>query len=96
MKQFLLVQYTYRQHLDESGLRELTKRFGDLGEPPGTVAHYVKLDGTGGFTVVESRSDDDRAKAYETMISYGPWVEFEMTPVTTMDEALPSILKVYG
>lgn len=95
MKQFFLTMYTYKDHLDEMALRELTKRFGEVGESPGTVAHYVRLDGRGGFTVSE-RTAEQQAKAYETILSYGPWIDFEVIPVTTMADALPSILQLYG
>ena len=96
MRQFLLVRYNYHKDLDEARLRQLTKKFGEVGVAPGTIAHYVNLDGSGGFTVTESHSDEDRTKAFETTITYAPWMDFEVVPVTTIDEALPSILKLYG
>ena len=95
MKEFFLVRYTYKD-LDEVGLRELTKKFGEFGVSPGTVAHYVNLDGSGGFVILSAQTEEERAKGYEITIEYGPWVDFEITPVATMDEALPIILKVYG
>ncbi len=96
MKMYFFVKYSYHKDLDETSLRELTKRFGETGVAPGTIAHYVNLDGSGGFTITEAQSDGDRAKAFETTITYGPWMDFEIVPVTTMDDALPSILKLYG
>jgi hypothetical protein len=95
MNQLLLTVYTYKEHLDEVALRELTKRFGEVGEAPGTLAHYTRLDGRGGFTVAEA-TPEDQAKVFETLLSYAPWMTFEVIPVTTMAEALPSILKLYG
>lgn len=95
MKQLFLTVYRYKEHLDETSLRELTKRFGEVGESPGTIAHYVRLDGRGGFTVSE-RKPDDQVKAFETILSYGPWIDFEVIPITTMADALPSITQLYG
>lgn len=95
MKQLFLTVYTYKEHLDETSLRELTKRFGEVGESPGTIAHYSRLDGRGGFTVSE-RKPEDAVKAFETVLSYGPWIDFEIIPITTMSEALPSITQLYG
>lgn len=95
MKQLFLTVYTYKDHLDEMALRELTKRFVEVGESPGTIAHYSRLDGRGGFTLSE-RKPEDQVKAFETVLSYGPWIEFEIIPITTMAEALPSITALYG
>ena len=95
MKQLFLTLYTYKDHLDEMALRDLTKRFGEVGDSPGTLAHYTRLDGRGGFTVSET-TPEDQAKVFETVLSYGPWVDFQIFPVTTMADALPSILKMYG
>ncbi len=95
MKQLFLTIYTYKSNLDEASLRELTKRFGEVGETPGTIAHYSRLDGRGGFTVSE-RKPEDQVKAFETILSYGPWVDFEVIPITSMADALPSITALYG
>lgn len=95
MKQLFLTVYTYKDHLDEMSLRELTKRFAEVGESPGTIAHYSRLDGKGGFTLSE-RKPEDQVKAFETVLSYSPWIEFEIIPITTMAEALPSITALYG
>ena len=96
MKQLFLTVYTYKEHLDEVALRELTKRFGEVGESSGTLAHYTRLDGRGGFTVSELAEEHQQAAVFETILAYGPWIDFEIIPVTTMAEALPSILKLYG
>ena len=95
MQQLFLTVYTYKEHLDEPALRELTKRFGEIGESPGTLAHYTRLDGRGGFTVSEFKEGEQSA-VFETTIAYGPWMDFEIIPITTMADALPSILKLYG
>ena len=29
-------------------------------------------------------------------MQYGPWIEFESSPVTTIEEAFPVILSIYG
>lgn len=95
MKQLYLTAYTYKDHLDEAALRKLTKRFGEVGESPGTVAHYSRLDGRGGFTVSET-TEEQQASVFETIIAYAPWMDFEVVPVMTMADALPSIMKLYG
>ena len=93
MKQLFMTAYTYRD-LDSDNLKALTKRFLEVGDAPGVVAHYERLDGQGGFVVLDG--DGDTEKAYEVIIKYNPWIEFETIPVTTLDEALPVILRNYG
>lgn len=94
MKRLFLTAYRYRDHLSEQDLRALTKRFQEVGTSPGVLAHYERLDGRGGF-MVEERPEDD-ARSYEVTISYGPWIEFDVFPITTMEDAFPVIQRVYG
>lgn len=94
MKQLFMVAYRYRDKLDEDDLRHLTKKFVEFGEGPKPVAHYERLDGRGGFVIREF--EDDPEKVYETVVRYGPYMEFEVFPVTTMDDAFAVISSVYG
>jgi hypothetical protein len=94
MQRLFLTTYRYRTHLEEDDLRDLTKKFAEVGAAPGTIAHYTRLDGTGGF-VIQTDSGDD-AKVFEVTIQYAPWMEFEVIPVTTIEDAFPVIQKVYG
>lgn len=93
MKQLYLCSYRYRD-LDEEGLRALTQRFVDVGQSEGIIAHYTRLDGEGGFFVQEIAADP--AEDFENLLRYGPYIEFEFTTVTTIEEAFPVIQKVYG
>jgi hypothetical protein len=52
------------------------------------------MDGRSGFLIEEVPEDAERS--YEITISYGPWIQFEVFPVTTMAEAFPVIQRVYG
>jgi len=96
MERFVMTTYRYRDGLSADDLRELTTKFTKVGNFPGTLAHYTRLDGRGGFTVSEFQKEDDQAAVFENTIAYGPWIDFEIIPVTTMADALPSILKLYG
>jgi uncharacterized protein DUF3303 len=98
MKQFLLTRYTYKKHLDEVEIREMVKKFAEVGSGQRVLANYVALDGSGGYIISEALdlSPEEVAKEYETTIAYAPYMDFEMTPVTTIDDAVPSIFKVYG
>lgn len=95
MKRLYMTAYRYRKDLGEEDLRELTKKFAELGTSPGSIAHYERLDGAGGF-IIEDVSDQDAAKSYEITIRYSPWLDMEVFPITTIEDAYPVIQKVYG
>lgn len=94
MKHLYLTAYRYRQDLDHEDLRELTRKFTEVGNAPGVVAHYTRLDGQGGFLVQEA--SEDPAKDFEVTIQYSPWIVFEMVPTTTIEDAFPVIQSIYG
>jgi len=64
MKRLYMTAYRYRQNLGEADLRELTKKFAELGTVPGVIAHYERLDGMGGF-MIEDLSHEDAERSYE-------------------------------
>lgn len=94
MEQLFMTTYRYRDGLDADDLRDLTKKFVEIGTAPGTIAHYTRFDGQGGFLLRKETEDLD--KVFEVVIEYAPWMEFEVTPVTTIEEAFPVIQRVYG
>ena len=94
MKRLLMVTYRFKEGLGEQDLRALTKKFMEVGTNPGVLAHYSRLDGQGGFLVEDAT--EDPAIAYEVTITYSPWLEFEVFPITTMEDAFPVIQRVYG
>ncbi len=93
MKFMYMIAYRYKEGLNEDDLRTLTKRFVEVGNGPGIIAQYERLDGRGGFILEEL---DDPAAIYENILHYTPWVEFEVFPITTIQDAFPAILRVYG
>jgi len=94
MKTLYVTAYRFREDLDEDDLRELTKKFTETGNAPSVTAHYSRLDGGGGFVVQEVA--DDAAPDYEFTLRYAPWINFEVFPVATIEEAFPVIQRVYG
>lgn len=93
MKRLYLTAYRYHD-LDEEATRALTKKFTELGGRPGLVAHYERLDGRGGFIVQEVA--DDPEKDFERNIQLSQWMDIEVIPVSTMEDAFPVIVRVYG
>lgn len=94
MKPLYMITYRFRGGLGEDDLRKLTKKFAEVGQAPGVVAHYVRLDGGGGFMLQEQQEDPEAG--YENALRYLPWVESEEVPVATVEEAFPVVLRVYG
>jgi hypothetical protein len=94
MKTLYVTAYRYREDLGADDLRELTKLFTEVGAAPSVIAHYSRLDGQGGFVVQEAA--DDAAPDYEITLRYAPWINFEVFPVGTIEEAFPVIQSVYG
>jgi len=45
--------------------------------------------------MLQEQQEDPEA-SYETALRYQPWVELEITPVSTIEEAFPVALRVYG
>ncbi|MBK9180979.1 MAG: DUF3303 family protein [Acidimicrobiales bacterium] len=96
MKELYVTAYRFHSDLDREDFEELTKLFAELGSTPGTIAHYMAIGGGRGFVISEAISDDQRAKAFELNVRYARFMEFEVHPVVTIEEAFPVILQVYG
>ncbi len=94
MKALFVITYRFRGGLGEDDLKKLTKKFAEVGQPPGVVAHYVRLDGSGGFMIQELQEDPEAA--YENALRYQPWIEIEIVSVASIEEAFPVALRVYG
>jgi hypothetical protein len=94
MKRLIMGMYRYREGLREDDFRKLTKKFLEIGNSPGVIAHYQRLDGKGGFILEEVQEDPERS--FEFTLQYMPWIEFEVFPITTMEDAFPVIQRVYG
>ena len=94
MKTLYVIAYRFREDLHEADLRELTKKYTEVGNAPGVVAHYSRLDGQGGFVITERAEDE--APDYEVTLRYAPWIHFDVFPVATIEEAFPVIQRVYG
>lgn len=76
----------------KSDTTALMTEFGKRGEVPGTVGHYV-YPGGGGFVIVDQ---DDLSVLYETVTAYGEWLQFDVRPILTIDDALPHIASYLG
>jgi Domain of unknown function (DUF3303) len=96
MKELYVTTYRFHPDLDQDDFEALTKLFAEVGSTPGTIAHYMTIDGGSGFVVSEAVSDEERAKSFEMNVRYSRYMDFEVHPVISIEEAFPIILQVYG
>ena len=68
--------------------RRAHDKFGARGEVPGSIAHYV-YPGGGGVVIAEH---DDPKVIYEATVAYASWLDFDVKPALTIDDAVPIIL----
>ena len=64
-----------------------------MAPPAGEIAHYVRADGTGGYTITES---DDMNSAYADALAYSEFMTFTVTPVLKIDDAVGPIFEYLG
>ena len=82
-------EYQLNPHMPKAEVKRLMDEFGKRGAAEGEVAHYVKADGTGGFTVTEN---DDLSAAYADVLAYHEFMTFTITPVLNIDDAVGPIM----
>lgn len=91
----MLIATRYRFKGDQSpeSVKALLAVFAEHGGGDGEIAHYVAGDGRGGIVITEAESLDE---GYENALHFQQWMEMESTPVMTIEDALPTIMKVFG
>jgi len=88
-----VTDYQLKPHLTTAESKRLMDEFGKRGAAPGEIAHYVRIDGSGGVTVSEN---DDATAMYEYVLAFAEFIEFEVTPVLKIDDAVGPILAYLG
>ena len=88
-----ITDYRLKSHLTKADTKRLMDEFAKRGAVPGEIAHYVRADGSGGLTISEA---DDIAASYETVLAYSEFMEFDVTPVLKIDDAVGPILGYIG
>jgi hypothetical protein len=72
---------------------ELLAFYAAEGDPPGTVAHYVQVDGSAGYTL---REVDDLSDAYEATLAFERYLDLTVAPVLPVGDAVTKLLARYG
>jgi hypothetical protein len=84
-----ITEYKLKSHLTRADSKRLMDEFGKRGAAPGEVAHYVRMDGSGGVVIVES---DTTAGFYEYILAFAEYIDFDVTPGLKIDDAVGPIL----
>jgi hypothetical protein len=72
-------------------MREILKRYMDLGEDAAVIGHYIFADGSGGVVISDV---PDAELAYKTGLALGEFLaDFEEHSVLAIEDALPIVLK---
>ena len=88
----ICTRYRFTGDQSPDSVKEMLAVFAERGAADGEIAHYVLADGRGGFIITES---DSMEEGYEDALHYQRWLDFETVPVLTMEQALPTIMKVF-
>lgn len=88
-----ITTYKTKPYMSREDTKEMMAVFAEAGSAPGTIAHYVAVDGSHG--VVVSESDDVEAN-YRNLLRYTQWIEFDTASMLTVEDALPHILDELG
>lgn len=88
-----ITDYSFNAGMSKEQTAELMTMFAAAGSAPGTIAHYVNTDGSGGTVISDS---DDPVAAYRNAINYGPWMTLSTRPVLTVEDAVPQIADYLG
>jgi hypothetical protein len=80
--------YTFKPFMTKDETKTLLQAFAEFGNAPGTTAHYLRADGTGGTVIGET---DDIAVLYRNTLNYLEFIEFESHVVLSVEDAVPLV-----
>ena len=88
-----ITTYRLKPFMSKDETRELMSVFAEKGVGPGVTAHYFAADGSQGVVIGEQ---DDAAVIYENIVNYAEWIEYEIKPFITIEQAVPLIAAYLG
>jgi hypothetical protein len=89
----LLAEYRVKPHIAKADFKRLMDEFVQRGAQQGEVAHYVKADASGGYTIEE---ENTLTAAFEGALAYSEFMTFTVTPVLRIDDAVGPIMTYLG
>lgn len=87
--------YTFRGDISQESAKEMLAVISSRGLSPTEVAHYVHTDGSGGVVIAEIDAES-LSEVYEGVLHMQPWLDMHTTPVVKIEDAMPTIMNVYG
>ncbi len=88
-----VTKYTFKGDQSPDSVKALLGVFAEQGPGEGEIAHYVLADGRGGFIISEN---DSMVAGYEATLRYQQWMDTEITPILSIEDAMPVIGTVFG
>ena len=85
-----VTEYRERANITREHLKRLMGVFAEHPKAPGEIAHYARMDGSGGYVVLES---NDVEALYESVLRFEEFFEFTITPVLHVEDAVGPILR---
>ena len=89
----LLAEYRVKPHIAKADFKRLMDEFVKRGAEQGEVAHYVKADASGGYTIED---EDTLAPGFAGALAYSEFLTFTVTPVLKIDDAVGPIMTYLG
>lgn len=89
----MATRYTFKGDQSPDSVKALLAVFAERGPGAGEIAHYVSVDGRGGLIIAEV---DDSQENYANALAYQQWMDFQSTPILTIEDAMPSILAAFS
>jgi hypothetical protein len=85
---------TYRiKQLSKDETKELMGVFADKGVVGTVKAHYIAADASQGVVITD---DDDLEETYRNILNYSQWIEYDIKPYLTIEQAVPHIMDYIG
>jgi uncharacterized protein DUF3303 len=73
--------------------KKLMALFAERGKIPGEIAHYARADGRGGTVISENANIGE---LHDVALAYSEYMDIEIIPVLTIDDAVPALLKYFS
>jgi hypothetical protein len=89
----LITEYHLKPHMPKADTKRLMDEFGKRGATAGEIAHYVRADARGGYTIGEGETVDE---AYAAALAYSEFMTFTITPILKIDDAVGPIMTYLG
>lgn len=84
-----VMTYSFKPHMAKSETASMMETFGSVGEAPGRTQHLVRLDGRGGTVIGDT---DDLDGMYRNVLAYSEWIEFDISAVLDVDDAVTQVM----